>query len=137
MTLSVQPSLHPLPVGDNVHARVAVACTCAASAGVHAGLVPEHLREAPPLGVAFALSATLFALAALVIRQPGPRPLAAVGVMVLLLSTALAYVASRTTGIPILSPVPEPADALGASVSVLEVAAAAAAIRILPRKETR
>jgi len=137
MTLSAQPSLLPLPLRDNTHARVAIACTCAASAGVHAGLVPEHLREAPPLGVAFALSATLFALAALVIRQPAARPWAAVGVAVLLLSTALAYVASRTTGIPILSPAPEQADVLGASVSVLEVAAAAVAIRLLPRKETR
>ncbi|MBI4901586.1 MAG: hypothetical protein HY829_14090 [Actinobacteria bacterium] len=137
MTLSAQPSLLPVPVRDNAHARVAVACTCAASAGVHAGLVPEHLREAPPLAVAFALSAALFALAALVIRQPSSGSWAAAGVAVLLVSTALAYVASRTTGIPVLSPAPEEADVLGLSVSALEVAAAAVAIRLLPRKETR
>jgi hypothetical protein len=45
---------------------------CAISAGAHAGLVPDHLREAPQLGVAFVVAAGLLVAAdtALAIR-PG------------------------------------------------------------------
>ena len=71
MTLSTPPNL-PLVV-----ARVKVAprhrrhAGCARPApGVHAALVPEHLLESRPLGLAFAVDALLLALAALVVRDP-------------------------------------------------------------------
>lgn len=44
---------------------------CAASAGAHAGLVPEHLREAPALGISTGIP----------ILQPRPEPVDVVGLV--------------------------------------------------------
>jgi hypothetical protein len=41
-----------------------VVSAAAVSAGAHAALVPEHLREAPQLGIAFIASAVLLVAAA-------------------------------------------------------------------------
>lgn len=112
--------------------RAAVALVCAASAGVHAGLVPEHAAEEPWLGVAFAVSAVLLAVAALVVRRPG-APTGAVAV--LLLGVAACYLLSRTTGIPVLVPEPERPELLGLLTTTAEVLAAAAARMPLDREE--
>jgi peptidoglycan/LPS O-acetylase OafA/YrhL len=93
-----------------------VVFACAASAGIHAGLVPEHLREEPPLGVAFVLVAgVLTAISALVAL----RPVAHVARIAALMLTGLiaGYIATRTTGIPLLAPDPEAVDPLGGSQS--------------------
>ena len=50
----------------------AVVLACAASAGAHAGLVPEHLRTEPRMGVAFLVAvALLLATGIAVARRPG------------------------------------------------------------------
>ena len=59
MTLSTIGSLHLAPGRVNLALRYVVVVVCAASAGVHAALVPEHLPESRTLALAFALSATL------------------------------------------------------------------------------
>jgi hypothetical protein len=112
-----------------------VALVCAASAGVHAALVPAHLREGTLIGVAFVVSVLLLASAALWVRSArGP----AYWVAAVLLGTAGCYLLSRTTGLPPLIPEPEPVDAVGTLTSLAEVAAALAVLG-LPRirKESR
>jgi hypothetical protein len=100
-------------------ARIVVAA-CAVSAGAHAGLVPEHLRAAPQIGVAFAVATGLLlaAATALAIR---PGSLGAARSAALLLGALVAlYAASRTTGIPLLEPHTEAVDAVGATTKVVE-----------------
>src|SRR5262245_2393743 len=47
------------------------------SAGIHAALAPEHLREMPPLGYAFIAAATIGgALACVLISRPDDRRIA-------------------------------------------------------------
>ena len=113
-------NLHPsIPPDSGVAAR-AVVGACAVSAGAHAGLVPEHLREAPQLGVAFVVAAGLLiaAATALAIRPDSLR--AARGAALLLAGLIGLYAASRITGIPLLEPRAEPLDAIGATTKLVE-----------------
>jgi hypothetical protein len=135
MGLSVVSIVEPGRVRINRSLRGAVALVCAASAGVHAALVPTHLREGTLIGAAFVLSVVLLASAALWVRTArGP----AYRVAAVLLGTAGCYLLSRTTGLPWLIPDPEPVDAVGTLTSLAEVAAAVAVLG-LPRirKEDR
>jgi hypothetical protein len=94
---------------------------CAASAGIHAGIVPEHLREEPQLGVAFIVAVVaLLATAAAVALRPSARPVARTAALVLG-GLILAYIASRTTGIPILAPNPEAVEAIGVIAVCVEL----------------
>jgi hypothetical protein len=118
------------PQEDNVLTRTVVAVGCALSAGVHAGLVPEHLEEAPRLGLSFiAATALLMAVAAAVaVRPPGA---VVVRVAELLLAALVAgYLASRAGGIPLLEPEPERVDGLGVATKAVELIALVAALRL-------
>ena len=112
-----------------VAARIVVAA-CANSAGVHAGLVPEHLREAPQVGVAFVVAAGLLlaAATALAIRPGGLG--AAQGAALLLAGLVAFYATSRTTGIPLLEPRAEPLDAVGATTKLVEGFGLVVALRL-------
>ena len=103
---------------------------CAISAGAHAGLVPEHLREAPQLGVAFVVSVGLLGAAAvaLAIRPESLR--AAQGAAVLLAGLIALYAASRSTGIPLLEPHAEPLDAVGVTTKLVEAVGLVFALRL-------
>ena len=70
MTLSNTRSLNLAPVRVNLALRFVVVSICAASAGAHVALVPEHLGESLTLGLALALSAGSLALSALMLRNP-------------------------------------------------------------------
>jgi len=90
---------------------------CAISAGAHAGLVPEHLREAPQLGVAFVVAAGLLVAAATALAiRPGSLRVARSAALLLAGLIGL-YAASRITGIPLPEPRAEPLDAVGATTS--------------------
>lgn len=104
------------------------AAACAAGAGVHAALVPDHFTESAQLGIAFVLSTLLLAGAALAIRPPRYRWPGPLAVAVVLAGTALAYLLSRTSGIPWLVPYPEEIDPLGVVISGVEVIGALAAL---------
>lgn len=123
------------PVNGRV--RSLVALTCAASAGVHAALVPEHYREGGLLlAGAFALSTLALAAAGLQIRRPS-RWTGGFTALVLL-AVAAAYLLSRTSGIPGLIPEPEHFEALGVLTTIAEVVAATVAACLPPnRKESR
>ena len=132
MSLSDSPILIARHPAVNETVRGAVALVCAASAGVHAALVPEHYREAgPTLATAFALSAVALAVCAAVSRRPRARARSGLAQVVVLAAVAGCYVLSRTTGLPGLVPVPEEPDALGVVTTAAEVLAAAAAVVLL------
>jgi hypothetical protein len=109
-------------------ARIVV-FACAASAGIHAGIVPEHLREEPRLGVAFILTVlVLLATATAVVFSPSAR---AGWISALVLGALpVAYLASRTTGIPLLAPDPEAVDALGVAAGSIELLGLICALRL-------
>src|SRR5919201_865270 len=103
----------------------------AISAGVHAGLAPEHLHEWLPLGASFVAAAAAAALgvAALVLRPASVWPLRALGA--LLGGLVVAYAATRLAALPPLDPDREPLDALGVCTSALEAAGLVAALRLV------
>ena len=90
-----------------------VVLAAAVSAGIHAGLVPEHLGEMPLLGVSFIVAVlTLLAIDIGVAVRPQAQLPAALAAL-LFAALILAYAASRSTGLPVLEPEPEPVDAIG------------------------
>jgi hypothetical protein len=111
-------------------ARNLVIVACAASAGVHAGLVLAHLGEDPKLGVAFALAAVLLlAVTVALVRTNLPRrPAALAGG--LLAALIVAYAASRTVGLPLAREHTEPLDALGLVTQAVDAMGLIAALRL-------
>jgi hypothetical protein len=106
-----------------------VVFACAASAGIHAGLVPEHLKEEPRLGVAFVL-ATVALFGASVAVALRPRDQSRLFVAALMLGGLVAaYAASRSTGIPLLAPDPEAVDLVGVASVLIELTGVAFALR--------
>ena len=103
---------------------------CAISAGAHAGLVPEHLREAPQLGVAFVVSVGLLGAAAVALAIRPECLRAAQGAAVLLAGLIALYAASRSTGIPLLEPHAEPLDAVGVTTKLVEAVGLVFALRL-------
>jgi hypothetical protein len=88
----------------------------AVTAGIHIALVPAHLREAPYAGALFiALSATALAIAMLLVACN--HRLVWLGAGALSLTALLAYLVSRSVGLPSL------ADDLGDWLNPLGVAA--------------
>jgi|SRR5215216_1239030 len=118
-------------------ARVVVVAACAASAGVHAALVPDHLEHEPALGAAFVAAAvvTLALSAALAIR-PSSTAIASLATLVLAMLIA-AYALSVTTGIPWLSDVPERVDAVGAATKAVEAVGLFFALQLITTKGGR
>jgi hypothetical protein len=105
--------------------------TCAASAGAHAGLVPVHLNGEPRLGAAFLIAVVLLVAAArAVAARPGDRRTTnAAGL--LLAGLMLAYLATRTTGIPVLDAQPEALDAVGVATTAVEALGVVAALCLI------
>lgn len=107
-----------------------VVTAAAVSAGAHAALVPEHLHEAPQLGIAFIASAVLLlatVAAATLADVSRVMPAAAL----LFGGLIAAYVASRTTGIPWLAPGAEPVDAVGVATKLVEAVGLLFALRLI------
>jgi hypothetical protein len=101
----------------------------AISAGVHAGLAPEHLHEWLPLGAAFVASAAAaaFLVAALVLRPASLWPPRILGA--LLGGLVVAYALTRLTALPPLDPDREALDLLGVCTCAVEAAGLLAAVR--------
>ena len=110
-----------------------VVVSCAVSAGVHVALVPEHMREAPQLGVAFGVSVVLLGGAVIALAS-GAR--AARMTALLLAGLLVAYAASRTTGIPWIEPDAEPVDAGGVAAKLAEAAGLLFALKLIHQEET-
>jgi hypothetical protein len=107
-----------------------VVFACAAAAGIHAGLVPEHLRQEPRLGVAFAIATVaLLATGTAIVLRPMNGRLARIAAL-MLGGLIAAYAASRTTGIPLLAPDPEALDGVGIAAISIELAGLCCALRL-------
>jgi hypothetical protein len=109
----------------------------AVSAGVHAGLAPEHLHEWPPLGAAFvaAAAAAALAVAALVLRPASLWPPRILGA--LLGGLVVAYALTRLVALPPFDPDREPLDLLGVCTCAVEAAGLVAAVRPRPTLVTQ
>jgi apolipoprotein N-acyltransferase len=104
---------------------------CAAAAGAHAGLVPAHLNSEPRLGVAFLIAVVLLVAAATAVAvRPGDRRITGAAGL-LLAGLMLAYLATRTTGIPWLDPEPETLDAVGIVTNVVEAVGVVVALWLI------
>lgn len=120
MRKSSRPRRPDAEAGQRIAVRALIAA-CAASAGAHAGLVPEHLREAPQLGIAFILASVgLLAVAVALAVCPQDRRIAVVAAL-LLTGLIASWGASRVTGIPFLQPRPEPVDLVGLVTKLVEL----------------
>ena len=83
------------------HWRWPAAACLAITAGVHIAIAPQHLREAPYAGVLFlALAAAALAIALLLVATN--HSVAWTGAASLSLSALVAYLASRSIGLPSL-----------------------------------
>ena len=92
--------------------------------------MPEHLREAPQVGVAFVVAVGLLLAVAIVLAiRPGSLG-AARGAALLLAGLIGGYAASRTTGLPLLEPHVEPLDAVGAATKLVEAIGLVFALRL-------
>lgn len=123
------------PVNDA--ARLVAALVCAGSAGIHAGLVSAHLRESALLGILFVVDAAVLGVAAVAIsdRRRGGREVVLVATV--LAATAIAYLLSRTTGLPILVREAEPVDGLGVFTTLSELVGLGACLLLILRREPR
>ena len=109
-------------------ARNVVLIACAASAGVHGGLVPAHLDENLWLGVAFAGGVgLLLAVTVSLARTGDPRRLGAPAAAVLA-ALIVAYSLSRTVGLAPLEGHVEPIDAIGVLTQGVQAAGLVAAL---------
>jgi hypothetical protein len=127
MALSTASSLTSRSSRVNVRGAHLCAMACAVSAGVHGALVVPHAGESTRMAVAFVVGTVALALAALGLALM-PTPAVSAATAALLLGVAMAYLLSRTGGIPGLTEHPEPFDTLGVALSVLEVATAGVAV---------
>jgi len=104
---------------------------CAASAGAHAGLAPAHLSGEPRLGAAFlVVVALLMATVIAVAARPWDRRITTEAGL-LLAGVMLAYLASRTTGVPVLDPEPEALDAVGIATNGVEAVGVVVAVWLI------
>jgi plastocyanin len=114
--------------------RAILICALTASAGLHLALVPEHLREAPKVGVSFILgSVAALVLAAALLRAATRTVLAASAL--LLAGMIGAYATAVTVGLGPLGMEHEAVDDVGLVCKAVEVVGVAAALMLLARPE--
>ena len=108
--------------------RDVVIVVCAISAGIHAALVPEHLRESAASGRAFIAAAVLLAvvIVGLTYRPGRVAPLAAAALVLAGLLTS--YALAATAGVPFVHPEPERVDGLALVTKAVELIGLAVAL---------
>jgi hypothetical protein len=111
---------------------------CAVSAGVHAALVPEHLRESTAAGGGF-IAATLLLATLCVALTMRPARRVALGVAALTFAGLLvSYALAVTSGMPVLMAEPEPIDGLALATKAVELVGLFAALALAaPLSHTR
>ena len=114
-----------MDAGPSTTRPLVTAVACAVSAGVHAALVVPHLHESPLLASAFAGSVVALLAAALLLAGSPADVRTRRGAGLLLLLMCCAYVATRTTGLPVLAPEPEALDPVGVATQAVQLTGAA------------
>jgi drug/metabolite transporter (DMT)-like permease len=111
--------------------RDLVVISCAVSAGIHAGLVPDHHSESPALGAAFGVSAVLLASIAIVLTRRSESTVALAAAVALLLGLIAGYALAIAVGLPFLHPEPETVDGIAVATKVVEAIGLGAALGLL------
>jgi hypothetical protein len=122
-------------IGRAELARDLLIVVCAISAGIHAGLTPDHLAEGAGAGGGFVGSTILLAALAVALsrRVTVPALAGAVGVFSGLLT---AYVLAITTGVPLLHPESEPIEGLALFTKAVELVGLFTAVHLLAQART-
>lgn len=124
-----------MPRSDELR-RDILALSCAVSAGIHAGLSPDHFQERFAAGAGFAVSALALAVLAVAVARR-PDGILVDAAAVLLAGLIAAWGLAVTTGIPGLVPEPEPVDALALVTKAVEVVGLAVALSLRGTLVTR
>lgn len=111
--------------------RDVLIAACAVSAGIHAALAPEHLREETATGAGFLVSAALLAALCIALTHRPESRLAAGSAGAVLAGLVVAYALAVTVGVPLLHPQAEPADGLGLVTKAIELTGLAAAVCLI------
>jgi hypothetical protein len=107
---------------------------CAASAGVHIGIIPAHVDEGAIAEVAaFAASSAVLAVLALLVSDARWDTWAPAAAATFLGAVAVAYLLSRTVGLPWIVTDPEPFHLTGLVTVAAELTSAAAGIALFLR----
>jgi hypothetical protein len=94
---------------------------CAISAGVHAALVPEHMRESVVTGAGFVVAtAALVVVTVCLTARPDSRAVTSSAVLVLV-GLIVSYAVASTTGLPFLHPDVDPVDTVGVLTKAVEL----------------
>ena len=108
-----------------------VVFVCAASAGIHAALAPEHYEESFAAGTGFAASALVLAVLAVVLTlRPGSLHATTAAAFVLV-GLLVSYALAVTTGGPVLHPEVEPVEGLALATKAIEAIGLLAAVSLL------
>ena len=105
---------------------------CAASAGAHVALAPQHIRDVPGLGVAFLVAAAALIAAAVGLALFPDSDRAHHGAALLLVALVGAYALSVTTGLPLLVDKPEALDPVALATKAVEALGVVFALRLTP-----
>ncbi len=98
------------------------------SAGMHAALVPEHLKEMPPLGWSFIVAAVLgAALACALVTRPGDRRLARLAAL-FLAGEVVAWIVFVTVKVPGFDGTPESIETIALVCKAVELVGLALAL---------
>jgi hypothetical protein len=105
----------------NAHRIHLLALAVTLSAGIHAALVPEHLKEMPPLGYSFILAAIAgVAIAWALLTAPEDRRVALVAVL-FLVGEVLAWALFVAVNVPGFSGTPEPIETIALVTKAVEL----------------
>src|SRR3954453_9316486 len=113
-----------------------VVLAAAASAGIHAVLVPEHLSESSEAGGGFVVATVVLALLVVALSRRSASRALLLAAAIVFAALLAAYALAVTTGVPVLQPDPEPVEGVAFVTKLVELAGLAAALLALPSIRT-
>jgi hypothetical protein len=114
-------------------ARDLVILACAASAGIHGALAPEHFREGAGAGIGFVVATVLLGAIAVGMSVRPESRTTVVAAAVVLAGLLASYGLAVTVGMPVVHPAPEPVEGLAVATKLVEGAGLFAAAYVVTR----